>query len=175
MDNIVVDLQIIQTCTQVSVKRMSKGPGYEGRWDRVKIAGGTGWDCEGWDFQERKCFMFLAGREQGKGALTVMGKDTHCAWEWARHHLWGKGALSMMTNGSCAWEWLSLSYLSYLSSMSNHISWGKKKRKSVHLKLGILLGKGKQGNQVKLDGVTWWKHINWFDVECGNLRWQRAA
>ena len=49
---------------------------------------------------------------------------------------------------------LILSYLSYLSSTSNHISWGKKKGKSVHLKLGILLGKGKQGNRVKLDGVT---------------------
>jgi hypothetical protein len=46
-----------------------------------------------------------------------------------------------------------------------------KKRKSGNLKQGISAGKEKQGKWVKLDGVTWSKHVNWFDVGRGYLRW----
>jgi hypothetical protein len=60
-----------------------RGPGYEGRWDRVEISGGTGQEREGRGFRERESRRFLAGREQGKGAPSVMGKGARCAWECA--------------------------------------------------------------------------------------------
>jgi hypothetical protein len=49
----------------------------------VEISGGTGQEREGRGFRERESRRFLAGREQGKGAPSVMGKGARCAWECA--------------------------------------------------------------------------------------------
>jgi hypothetical protein len=90
----------------------------------------------------------------------VGGVDRGGNWQWEH----GKNEW---------WEhWCSRNRYMWWAGGADNITnvYRKKERKSSNLKQGISAGKENKGNWVKLDGVTWSKHVNWFDVGCGNRR-----
>ena len=157
------------------IKNMEGYEGTDGGWGRGGNSkqGGTGQDIDGGTELTGQRRGFVGQDRAGQGVTGGSSKDNDtCSWQEVRE---GRQCRAWWWMGAhCAWEWgwtpvslfclssLILSYiLSRLLSMSNlliSISQQKKKKKGGNLGQGILEGKRKRGNWVKLDGMTWWQH-----------------